>query len=39
MRELIIPFGHAGYVVLYRYEDSLDMVFIVAFRHMREAGY
>ncbi|MQT11667.1 type II toxin-antitoxin system RelE/ParE family toxin [Segnochrobactrum spirostomi] len=39
MRELIIPFGHTGYVAVYRYEESLDTVFIVAFRHMREAGY
>jgi plasmid stabilization system protein ParE len=38
-RELIIPFGDAGYVALYRYVPAEDAVFVVAFRHQREAGY
>jgi len=36
-RELVIEFGHAGYVVWYRYDG--ERVFIVAVRSGREAGY
>lgn len=39
MRELLIGFGDSGYVALYRYESSSDTVYILAFRHQREAGY
>lgn len=39
LRELSIPFGDAGYVVLYRYDGDADAVFILAVRHAREAGY
>jgi plasmid stabilization system protein ParE len=39
LRELIIDFGDAGYVALYRYEADLDVVYLLAFRHQREAGY
>ena len=39
IRELIIPFGDAGYVALYCYDASLDIVYILAFRHQKEAGY
>lgn len=39
LRELIIPFGDAGYVVLYCYDVPLDEVYILAFRHQKEAGY
>lgn len=39
LRELIVPFGDAGYVALYRYEPAKDAVFVLAFRHQREAGY
>ncbi len=39
IRELIIPFGDAGYVALYRYESSKDEVYVLAFRHQKEAGY
>jgi plasmid stabilization system protein ParE len=39
LRELSIPFGASGYVALYRYEASDDTVYILAFRHQREAGY
>lgn len=38
-RELVIAFGDSGYVALYRYEPTLDAVYIVAFRHQKEAGY
>ena len=36
-RELIIGFGHYGYVALYRLDG--DAVIIVAIRHQLEAGY
>ncbi|MDP3547594.1 MAG: type II toxin-antitoxin system RelE/ParE family toxin [Phreatobacter sp.] len=39
LRELVIPFGAAGYVALYRHELDDDQVLILAFRHQREAGY
>lgn len=39
LRELIIPFGDSGYVGLYRYEADADVVYLLAFRHQREAGY
>jgi plasmid stabilization system protein ParE len=39
LRELIVSFGDSGYVALYRYDQQLDTVFILAFRHQREAGY
>ena len=39
LRELIIPFGSAGYVALYRYDIDADAVYLLAFRHQREAGY
>ena len=37
LRELIIPFGDSGYVTLYRHE--IDAVYVLAFRHQKEAGY
>lgn len=39
LRELIIEFGDSGYVALYRYERKADMVYVLAFRHQKEAGY
>lgn len=39
LRELIVDFGDTGYVALYRYDQQADTVFILAFRHQREAGY
>lgn len=39
LREFLIPFGDSGYCALYRYEAAEDLVVILAFRHMREAGY
>jgi plasmid stabilization system protein ParE len=36
-RELVIEFGHGGYVVRYSYDGVLVMV--LAIRHGREAGY
>ena len=39
LRELTISFGDAGYVALYRHEPAEDAVYVLAFRHQREAGY
>jgi len=39
LRELIIPFGDSGYVALYRHEIQTDSVYVLAFRHQKEAGY
>ena len=36
-RELLIPFGDAGYVLLYRHSN--DEIELLALRHQREAGY
>jgi plasmid stabilization system protein ParE len=39
LRELSISFDNSGYVALYRHEIPQDAVYILAFRHQREAGY
>ena len=39
LRELVIHFGGSGYVALYRYEQTADVVFVLAFRHQKEADY
>ena len=39
LRELIISFGDTGYIALYRHDVELDAVFVLAFRHQKEAGY
>jgi plasmid stabilization system protein ParE len=39
LRELIITFGSSGYVALYHYDLKTDTVYILAFRHQKEAGY
>ena len=39
VRELIIPFGESGYIALYRYEVKTDSLYVLAFRHQKEAGY
>jgi plasmid stabilization system protein ParE len=39
LRELVIGFGEAGYVALYRYVPGEDAAFVLAFRHQKEAGY
>jgi len=36
-RELLIPFGALGYVLLYRVENAL--VYILAVHHQKEVGY
>lgn len=39
LRELVISFGDAGYVALYRHEPRDDAVYVLAFRHQREVGF
>ncbi|MFT3741308.1 MAG: type II toxin-antitoxin system RelE/ParE family toxin [Gammaproteobacteria bacterium] len=39
LREWIIPFGDSGYVALYRYEINPSSLYILAFRHQKEARY
>lgn len=39
LRELVISFGESGYVALYRYDATEDAIYILSFRHQREAGY
>ena len=39
LRELVIAFGDSGYVALYRQELADDAVYVLAFRHQKEAGY
>jgi plasmid stabilization system protein ParE len=39
LRELLIDFGASGYVALYRHDRAADAVYILAFRHQKEAGY
>lgn len=38
LRELIIPFGHAGYVALFEIDDPRTVT-ILAVRHQREEDY
>ena len=38
LRELLIPFGHTGYVALFEIEDA-STVSILAVRHQREEDY
>ena len=39
LRELLISYGKSGYVALYSYEQSQDVVLVLAIRPQREAGY
>ena len=38
-RELVIPFGKAGFVALYDYNEAHGLVHVASIRHQREAGY
>lgn len=38
-REPLISFGDSGFVALYRYKPVDDAVYLLAFRHQKEAGY
>lgn len=39
LRELVIAFGDSGYVAPYRHEPADRAVYVLAFRHQKEAGY
>ena len=39
LRELAIAFGDSGYVALDRHEPADDAVYVLAFRHQKEAGH
>ena len=39
LRELVIGKAARGYVALYRYVPTLDIVFVLAIRAQRESGY
>ena len=39
LRELVIDFGASGYLALYRFEVSLNVVTILAIKHQREDDY
>lgn len=39
LRELVISYGHTGYVTLYRFVVRTDEIRILALRHQRELGY
>jgi len=39
LRELVMAFGDSGCVALYRHEPADDAVYVLAFRHQKEAGY
>jgi plasmid stabilization system protein ParE len=39
IRELVISWGNAGYLALYRFDPALNVVRILRIRHQREAGY
>jgi len=39
LRELVIGFGGSGYVALYHHEPETNTVYVLAFRHQKEAGY
>ena len=38
-QELVIEFGHSGYVMLYRYDELTDRVVLLKVKHQKEAGY
>jgi plasmid stabilization system protein ParE len=35
----VIDFGSGGYIALYRYDEDIALVTVLAVRHQREAGY
>ena len=38
IRRLHIPFGQAGYMAGYVYDEAVDAVFVVSIRHEKEMG-
>jgi plasmid stabilization system protein ParE len=39
LRELVISRGKSGYVALYDFVEAEDVIFVLALRHQREAGF
>jgi toxin ParE1/3/4 len=39
LRELVIGKRARGYLALYRYVEEIDIIFVLAIRSQREAGY
>ena len=39
MRELVISRGRSGYLALYVFDPTADVVFVLALRHQREQDY
>jgi plasmid stabilization system protein ParE len=39
LRELVISYGKSGYVALYVFVETEDVVLVPALRHQREGGY
>lgn len=39
LREWVIEFGDSGYIALYRFDPESDLIYVLAFRHQKEAGY
>lgn len=39
LRELVISRGNSGYLAMYQYDESADVVIVLAVRHQREQGY
>jgi addiction module RelE/StbE family toxin len=39
LRELIISYGHSGYIALYRFVIASDELRVLAIRHQREIGF
>ena len=37
LRELVIGFGDSGYVALYRHDPGAGAVYVLAFRHQKDA--
>jgi plasmid stabilization system protein ParE len=38
LRELVISFGHTGYIALYRFLPAQNLVRVLSVRHQRELG-
>jgi plasmid stabilization system protein ParE len=39
LRELVISYGHTGYVALYRFRAAADEVRVLALRHQRKLDF
>jgi len=38
-KELLVPFGATGYVLLYRFDEDRPAVTVLAVRHQKEVGF